>query len=561
MPYRSALSFLLALPLAAAAADKPNLVFIMADDLGWADTSNPLTTAGDPSDYYQTPMLERLASEGVAFTNAYALQNCAPTRAALLTGLYAVRRENNVYQVGNLNRGGKKTMLVGPPQGCDPAGINDKIPAAAVTLAETLRGAGYRTGYFGKFHVTQSASAIVTEHGFTENFGGSTSGSPGNYLAQRGRYDTRIGPAINHFAMPYTQPYVDQNIKPFANGTSLTAIDALVGTEKHLTDATTDAALDFMERNAGGDPFLVFFSTHAVHSPIGDKQARPDLLAKYKALPPGDEDSNASFGALIEGLDQSVARLVRRLESTPDASNPGRTLADNTVLIFFSDNGGSQSQSNNGPLKGQKGELDEGGIRVPMIAWSANPTLVRGGRVIDTPVHCVDFHQTFAALAGVEPAPGAGRDGVDLSGLFADPDAELAARNLYWHLPGYLVDQRRQRPQSVVRSGDMKLLYNYEDHSWELYNLASDVGEANNLAATQPEVVAKLGAELMAWLDNANAPLAMLREGQPPLRLRVTGKSYADGEIRAHAGETMVINPGDEVPMMLGEVGVVSVSD
>ena len=530
----------------------PNIVFIMADDLGWSDTSNSLTNLGNPSDYYETPALERLASEGMAFTNAYTNgPNCAPTRAALLTGQFAQRPTNNVFLVGDLNRGGSNTLLVGPAQGL-PSGT-DAIPNNAFTYGEMLQGAGYRTSHYGKFHVVESGTAaddIVDFHGFHENYGGNTSGAPGNYHASGQTFGGNISPSLDVYAADYTQQYVDDNIKPYANGTSLAAINALVGTDKHVSDALADAAIDFMEREKDG-PFMVQFHPYAVHTPIGNTQARSDLLNKYQNKPPGTQDSNASFGALIEGMDQSVARLIDYLENTPDPSNAGQTLDENTIVFFFSDNGGKQSQSNNGPLKGEKGELDEGGIRVPLIAWSGNPSLVDGGTVNATPVYGIDFYKTFANLSGAGDPANVTLDGTDLTAILADNSADLGRDALYWHLPGYLIGSGRdQRPQSIIRSGDWKLLYNYEDQSYELYNLATDIGEANDVAEQNPEVVGQLGLQLMNWLRDTDAPLATLRSGA--LNLNFDGSYYANGQIMTNMG-ALEIQAGEEVPFILGD--------
>ena len=542
------LAFLNGMPSLCAAA--PNVVFVMADDLGWSDTSNSLTNLGNPSDFYETPILERLASEGMAFTNAYANQNCAPTRSAILSGQYAPRPTNNVYQVGSLNRGGNGTMLVGPPQGL-PTGT-DAIPNSTFTYAEMLQGAGYTTAHFGKFHVVEAgtaASDIVSFHGFDENYGGNTNGGPGNYHASGGTFGGSISSSLDAYAANYTQTYVDQNIKPFNNGATTAAIDALVGTNKHVSDALADAAIDFMEREKNGS-FLVQFNTYAVHTPIGNSQARDDLLAKYQNKTAGSQDSNASFGALIEGLDQSVARLIDYLETTPDPTNPGQMLDENTLVVFYSDNGGRQNQSNNGPLKGQKGELDEGGIRVPMIAWSGNPNLVDGGTINHTPVNPTDFYKTFAGVSGTSLPVGVTLDGEDLSGIIADNAQDLGRENLFWHLPGYLVDgARNQRPQSVVRSGDWKLLYNYESQSFELYDLANDISESTNVAASNPAVVGTLGQSLMDHLVEVDAPLATLRSGQ--ITLNITGPAYANGQITVHNGP-VTISAGEEVPFVLG---------
>ncbi|MGW8990526.1 sulfatase [Streptomyces zhihengii] len=529
-------------------APRPNIVYVLADDFGWTSTSSPLTNQGNGSDFYETPALERIAREGVAFDNAYTSVNCTPTRAALLTGLYAPRAENNIYLVGDLNRGGDDTLLKGPAQG-RPDGAT-ALPPEAVTVGERLQGAGYTTGYLGKFHVTRTAEAITAQHGFDENIGGQASGDPGAYHAKDGQFGPKIGPALDAFAGDYTRAYVDANIRPWSAGTDPAALDALVGTDKHVSDALADATIDFVDRNKQA-PFLAFLSTYGVHTPVGDAQGRKDLLAKYKAKAPGTSTSNPAYGALVEGVDQSVARVVRHLETTADPRNPGHPLADNTVVVFTADNGGVENFTDNGPLRGQKGELREGGIRVPLIAWSANPALVKGGRIDHTPVYAADHHATIASLAGAAPAARP-VDGVSLDGLFAGDGAGLGRQSIFWHLPGYLIaGDRDQRPQSVIRSGRWKLVHSYEDRSWELYDLATDIGETRDLAGERPDQVQRLGRELIRWLDEVDAPLATLREGREPLRFTVRGTTYADGRATVRTGEPVVVRPGEEVPLVL----------
>ncbi len=535
------------------AAQQPNIVFIMADDLGWSDTSNALTNQGHPSDFYQTPTLEMLAAQGMAFTNAYTSgPNCAPTRSALLTGQYAQRPTNNVYLVDKLNRGGNQTLLVGPDQGL-PNKV-DAIPNDAFTYGEMLQSAGYRTGYFGKFHVvdttTPAGADIVTYHGFDENFGGTTKGGPKRYHAVNQKFSDNISPSLDPFATDYTQAYVDANIKPYANGTSMAEIDALVGTAKHVTDATADAAIDFMERHKNA-PFLMNMSPHAVHAPIDNAHARSDLLSKYEGLSVGQQDSNRSFAAILEGLDQSIARVVDYLKTTPDPNRSGSMLSENTLVLFYSDNGGFEDQSNNGPLRGQKGELTEGGIRVPLIAWSENESLVEGGTINDTPVQSIDFYKTFASLAGAT-LPTSVLDGEDLRPVIADASAALDRNELFWHVPGYLKGAGRDlRPASIIRQGHHKLWYHHESQSFQLFDLQEDIGEADDIAQSEPERVAEMGAKLVTWLADTQAPLTTLRTGT--LDVVLNGIVYHNGETSQRYFESLTIEAGEEVPV-IGDV-------
>lgn len=528
---------------------RPNIVFVLADDLGWSDVSTGRTNLGNPNDFNETPAIERLAQEGAVFDNAYACINCAPTRAALLTGEYAQRPTNNIYIVDDLNRGGDDTLLEGPPQGLPDGRV--ALPDEAVTVAETLQTAGYATGYVGKFHVTRSADDIVAEHGFDENWGGSQAGNASAYHASNGQFNNSISPSLDQFAGDYTAEYVRDNIAPYSHGVSAAQLDALVGTDKHVSDAVGDAAIDFVDRHAE-EPFFAFVSEFAVHSPVGNPQARRDLLAKYQAKTPGSSPAKPSYAALTEGLDQTIARLVHHLETTPDPRNPGHDLADNTLVVFSSDNGGrADLGAFNGPLKGQKGELDEGGVRVPWIVWSQNRDLVDRGALVHTPINGTDLYPTVASWAGARLPRGIPFDGKDLGRAVASgSDHRPKAR--FAHLPGYLVDTGRdQHPQSSVRDGRWKLVYSYEDASWELYDLVSDLGEQHNLAARRPRVVADLGKKLIRWLDRTNAPLATLRAGMAPLVLKVDGATYADGRADWRHRGTITVEPGDEVPLVL----------
>jgi len=527
---------------------RPNIVFVLADDLGWSDLSTGRTNAGHPSDFNQTPAIARLAREGVSFDNAYACLNCAPTRAALMSGVYAQRKRNGIYAVDSLDRGGDDTLLLGPAQG-DATG-DDALRPSTVTVAETLQRAGYDTGYTGKFHVTRDVDDITAVHGWDESFGGTQSANATDYHATDGAFNNSVAPSLDAFAGDYTQDYVDANIAPYSHGVSQAQLDALVGTDKHVSDAVGDATLDFIDRHKDR-PFFTWMSEYAVHAPIADAQARDDLLAKYQAKTPGQSPAVPSYAALAEGLDQTVARLVDHLETTPDPRNPGHPLADNTLVVFSSDNGGRTDYgADNGPLKGQKAELDEGGVRVPFIAWSANPDLVDGRRVESSVINSTDLYPTLAEFGRAQLPQGQVFDGSSLEPLIARDGS--VDRPRFWHMPGYVVKEGQdQRPQSSVRDGSWKLLYSYETLDWELYDLRTDIGERRNRAAARPDVVRRLGQELITWLDRTNAPLATIRPGKPDITVRVRGQAYRNDEIRKYGDKRLTIKAGQEVPLVL----------
>ena len=454
-----------------------NIIVILADDLGWTDTSVAATCDGNQSDFYQTPTLELLASQGMAFDNAYTCgANCAPMRASFLSGQYAIRSTNNVFNVGSLNRGNNanNSTLIGPPQGL-PNG-DDQLPASAFTMAELLRSANYDTAHFGKFHVgTGNGTNSVTNQGFDQNFGGGNSGTPGNYFSDGNTFGGSIGTGLD----PYASNYTSQQSQALAGS------EALTGTRKHVTDAITEAVIDYIgqSQSSAGAPFFLHVGHYAVHSPINNS-GRPDLVNKYENLPAGQQHDNPDYAALIEGIDQSTAQIFDYLSSTPDVNNPGQMLSETTLVMFFSDNGGRSPQTANVPLRGQKGEYFEGGIRVPLIVWM--PDLIPAGTINSTPVMSADFFTTFADLAGIDlaavlPAGYEPIDGASLLPILVDTDAMLE-RNIFWHFPGYLIDSaRNQRPQSIIRQGNLKLTFSYESRSYQLFDVENDPGETTDL--------------------------------------------------------------------------------
>ncbi|MGH1565149.1 sulfatase-like hydrolase/transferase [Mumia sp. DW29H23] len=535
---------------APAAAPRPNLVYIMADDLGWSDLSTGLTNGGYGNDFNETPRLDQLAEEGQVFTEAYASVQCSPTRTALHTGQYATRPTNNVYAVGAIT-GSATSPLRGVTQGRLAEDGRTAIPVNYTTLGENLQNAGYTTGYTGKFHVTGSIDEIVTSHGYDESWGGSPNSHATYYFATNGQFNDSVAPALDQFGADYTQEYVDENIAPYSKGVSQAQLDALVGTDKHVTDAQTDATLDFIDRSKD-EPFFAWVSEYAPHFPVNDAQARSDLLAKYRAKAPGEDPAKPSYAALTEGVDQSVARIIDYLEETPDPRNGGKPLADNTLVIFTSDNGGEEDPVNsgafNGPLRADKGQLYEGGVRVPWIVWSKNSKLVRGGgRANETIINSTDLYTTLSSYAQATLPAGVPLDGIDLRPAFSK--GTKINRDHFHHLPGYV---GVQGPGSTVRDGRWKLYYQYTTNSFELYDLATDVGETTNLAAQRPGLVHQLGKQLITWLDETDAPLATLRTGQPTRVIEnFTGETYANGQVTRHHGDTLTIAAGDQVPFLL----------
>ncbi|WP_103865631.1 sulfatase-like hydrolase/transferase [Aquimarina sp. I32.4] len=493
-------------------AQSPNIVVIIADDMGWSQVSTGATNLNNPSDFYETPAIDSLASQGIAFPQAYVNgANCAPTRAAILSGQYASRPDNNVFAVNGLNRGGSSTLLVGPSQGLSNG--QDEIPSSAITVAEVLKTAGYTTAHFGKYHSGGSMSNAPTDQGFDMNYGGGSPGSPGSYFASQSggvwTFHGNIGPELDAYASPYT----------LSESMDLAGDASLDGTAKHVTDAMADAAIDFMNTN-NTSPFFMHFSNYAIHGPWGAANARPDLYAKYVAKnttnPSTMGHTNVSQAAIAEGMDQTINRLIDYLKTTPDPRNPGHMLSANTLVYFISDNGGAIGTDDNGPLRGMKGEHYEGGVRSVTIAWSEG-LLANTGTINNTPVVAFDLYPTLVEAAGGTLPAGYAIDGVSQWSMLNGTNPNLGRDAIYWHFPGYLIDSKRdQRPVSIIRKGDYKLIHNYETASYEMYDLITDIGEANNLLSGSPDtatltIANDLSTDLRNYLVTIAAPLPTYR--------------------------------------------------
>jgi arylsulfatase A-like enzyme len=430
----------------------PNVVFIYVDDLGWRD----LGVQG--SRYYETPNIDRLASQGMRFTQAYAnAPNCAPSRAAVMSGRYAPR--TGIYTVNSAARGRSEDRRLIPVEN----GIT--LDLDVVTVAEALSEAGYLSAHFGKWHLGGDGH-LPTDQGFASNVGGDASGSPPTYFF------------------------------PYERGGR--AIPGLEEGEKgeYLTDRLVDESVAFLEQAAGGAPFFLYLSHFSVHTPI---QGRPDLVAHYEGKAPADGQGNPAYAAMVSAVDEGVGRLLDTLDRLG--------LADNTVVIFTGDNGGHGPVTSMAPLRGAKGMLYEGGIREPMIVrW---PGRVKAGTVEDTPVIGLDFYPTLLDLAGLDDA-GRSLDGVSLVPLLLDW-ASVPERDLFWHFPAYLEATSavsgpwRTTPVSVIRRGRFKLLYFFEDERRELYDLEADLAEVTDLAAALPEVAEELHAALEGWWAKTGA--------------------------------------------------------
>ncbi|NOY43541.1 MAG: sulfatase [Planctomycetes bacterium] len=433
---------------------RPNIIFVLADDLGWTD----LTCMG--SRYYETPHIDRLAEQGLKFSNYTVCQNCAPTRAALMSGQYAPR--TGVYTVGSLARGKETDRKMELPKNVT------RLPLKKIIVAQTLQRAGYVTGMFGKWHLGNKEVDHPSQRGFDEAI-----------VSKRGHFEFRTFPKVS------------------------------VPKGQYLADFLTDRAIDFIDRHQKR-PFFLYLPNFAVHTPI---QAKETLIAKYRDKEPVGGHNDPVYAAMINSVDDSVGRIMDKLEELG--------IADNTILIFTSDNGGlggyevpgsdnTKGITDNAPLRGGKGTLYEGGVRVPLIIrW---PKVIAAGGTCDEPAVHVDMYPTFVELAKAEVPDAYTLDGVSLAPLLRSPLQSLDREAIYAHFPGYLQSYIKEAvwrttPVSTIRVGNWKLMEFFEDDHLELYNLAEDLGERKNLVDQEPERTRELHEKLVAWRKNTGAAM------------------------------------------------------
>ena len=444
-------------------AERPNIVFIMADDLGWSD----LVRYG--SDFHETPNLDRLARESVVFSDAYAASPvCSPTRASIMTGKHPARLHMTIWRESAARRGSGKLF--------QPVAL-DALPLEHDTLAEILGDAGYYTAYLGKWHLG-AAEAYPQAHGFDINIGGTLWGAP------------------EAFFYPYNTEYRD-----YFNGWRYVP-DLEPGQDgDYLTDRLTDRAIEIIEKRQN-EPFFLNLWYHTVHTPI---EGKPEVVEKYKRKIARDNPKNhvnPHLAAMVESLDENVGRVLSRIEDLG--------LEDRTIVVFTSDNGGFIGRcklnpelqvTSNAPLRSGKGSCYEGGIRVPMM--------IRGPNTIadyecSEMVYTCDLYPTLLAMAGLSDRIEQRLDGIDISPLLTNRNASLERDRLYFHYPHYY---GTTTPVSAIREGDWKLLEYFEDGRLELYNLRSDLGETENLALSRQSLANRLRKKLDTWRKSVDAQL------------------------------------------------------
>lgn len=444
------------------AARKPNVVFILVDDLGWFD----LGCYGSP--FYETPNLDRLAASGMRFTNAYAAcPVCSPTRAAIMTGKHPARVNITDWIPGN---DPKDRKLLGPQD-------QHQLPLEEITLAEALRDQGYTTFFAGKWHLGDTGF-FPENQGFHINKGGHHRGSPpGGYY------------------VPYKNPKLE---------------DGPEG--EYLTDRLTGESIRFLKKNKN-NPFLLYLSFYTVHTPI---QACKRHLAHFKekaaALPEPDSpafrkehdgvtrlrQNRPDYATMVHAMDENVGRLLNTLDELG--------LAKDTIVVFTSDNGGLSTvrgegaPTSIGPLRAGKGWCYEGGIRIPQIIRA--PGTTKPASTCDAPVISTDFYPTLLELLGIEMPNNAPRDGLSLVPALKGAKT-LAREALYWHYPHY--HGSTWTPGAAIRAGDWKLVEFYEDEKAELYNLRDDVGEQHDLSQKMPKKTKEMLDKLHQWQHDIGA--------------------------------------------------------
>lgn len=443
---------MLSLPAAMSAKkEKPNIIYILIDDLGWAD----LSYMGN--DFYETPNIDMLRSQSMMFTNAYsACPVSSPSRASILTG----KNPAHLQFTGHITAIGRHRYpehgRIVPPQ--------DKMYVALeeTMIPEMLKPAGYKTISIGKWHVGNEEKYFPEHQGFDINIAGYEHGSPSTYWA------------------PYSNPDLDWNpkIKNLSDGVP----------GEYLTDRLTDEAVDFIRANRD-TTFFMYLSHYAVHTPL---EAPAGLVDKYKKKAGSShEGMDPTYAAMIEKVDDNVGRILRELEALG--------LDDDTIIVFSSDNGGTTEATVNTPLREGKGFLYEGGIRIPLLVkW---PGHISCGSTCDEMVITDDLLPTIADMAGLRKSVPEDVDGVSLMPLLKGRKS-LRRNMLCWYYPHY--SPQAKMPGYAVRKGDYKLIEHYDPIRVELYNVRTDIGEENDLSDVMPEKVQELKRDFGKWLKEMN---------------------------------------------------------
>ena len=465
-------------PSAASASESrpPNILVFLVDDLGYMDIG-----ANNADCFYDTPRVDELAASGMRFTDGYAANPvCSPTRYSLMTGKYPTR-----VQATNFFTGTRSGRFL-------PAVLNNQMPLEEQTIAELLKQRGYATFFAGKWHLGESKPYYPQNRGFDVNIGGHKRGMPAT--------------GKKYFA-PFENPEIQEE-SPAGD---------------HLPDRLARETAEFIHRHRD-EPFLAYLSFYSVHTPL---MGRPDLVEKYRARAEkvvgtqfageeqvyGDQprrvrilQNHAVYGAMVEAMDQAVGKVLDQLDDSG--------VAENTLVVFTSDNGGLStsegSPTSNLPLRGGKGWLYEGGIRVPWLI--RYPGVTEPGSQCSEPICSIDLYPTLAAAAGGEVNHSV--DGVDLKPLLRG--GTIDRESLFWHYPHY--SNQGGFPGGAIRRGEWKLIERYEDGRVHLYNLSGDLGERNDLASEMPQRVDSMRRRLHRWYKSVDARFLREKEGRQPWR-------------------------------------------
>ncbi|MDA1028433.1 MAG: sulfatase [Bacteroidetes bacterium] len=437
---------------------RPNVILIMVDDLGWTD----LHIQGNEK--LETPRLDHFASQGMRFTDGYAAAPvCSPTRAAIMTGMSPARLALTNHVSGNQERFRPPGATLGAAEMIDYLDLN------YVTLAERLKDGGYTTGFFGKWHLSGTDREMETvepsrrpqHQGFDVNVGGLSFGGPPSFF----------------------DPYRNPELKDRQEG-------------EYLPFRLADEAMGFIEAHQD-EPFFVALWPYTVHWPM---EAPQELVDKY-ANRPGFKDygdgieSSTTYAAMIEAMDDAVGRVLAKLDEL--------NLAEETLVIFTSDNGAYGGVTDLAPLRGVKGHLYEGGIRVPLIVrW---PGQIKAGVVSGEPVISTDFFATILDVAGLDPTPDVPLDGESILPILRQT-GNMEREAIYFHYPNYAF-HGENRLGSAIRQGNYKLIHFYDQDEVELYDVVNDLSETTNLAREMPERATEMKANLGAWLKASGAKM------------------------------------------------------
>ena len=430
---------------------------ILVDDMGWTD----LGSFG--SDLYQTPNIDKLASEGVMFTNSYAACTvCSPTRASIVTGKYPARLRLTDWIEGHRFPWAKLAV----------PDWTMYLPEEEYTIAEAFKDAGYKTAHFGKWHLGEEEKNWPENHGFDINIGGWKKGAP--------HKDKKKG--YTGYFSPYGNPRMEDGPRG-----------------EYLTERLSDDICQYIDKN-DDSPFFINFWMYNVHMPL---QAKQDKIAKFsKLVNPNAKHKNATYAAMVSHTDDAVGEIIAKLKE--------KGLYENTIILFSSDNGGLVGKSkkpvtSNAPLRNGKGDIYEGGVRIPTIIHSPIHKFVN--KKIDAPIISMDYYPTLMDLVGISSKKSRAQtiDGKSLLPLLTH-SKELDRDAVYWHYPHY--HQEGGVPYSAIRDGDYKLIQNFEKNTYELFDLKNDIGEKNNVIADNPEQFELLKKKLEYWRKDVNVQYA-----------------------------------------------------